>query len=403
MIWNDKKLCERSPRKTILNLCLLIGLMPILTVIAFGQTRPAQRPQGGFSQRELHGGIEINMRGAQGIGLRISGEEENFNVSILFTELILSPMTVSEGKFTPESIREMVVAIQKHMRRMQQDYRIPLENIYLTGTPSLIAGNLPELANEIRLRTGRTITLLDVESAVQLGISGSIPRRYKLNNRWYDNRNISLLIEVMGNKVQGGYQVNRMSEFGGGQTFDFVTFEIPKGSLGVTAEANRIAGAQADRPAFARVSQSLMENSIRAPLRAEATRKLGLITRKKIYIAGPIVRIMAATIFTNDTRTFVPITTNDINTFYNRLIADPEKLLNPDLSGVQNEEYRQRLETGLQAAKIAFSTKELIAGAEILRALASEMELQNKKIYFPRYNHLAQILSFVRLQPEELR
>ncbi|MEK7829742.1 MAG: hypothetical protein AAB401_01575, partial [Acidobacteriota bacterium] len=148
---------------------------------------------------------------------------------------------------------------------------------------------------------------------------------------------------------------------------------------------------------------SLMENSIRAPLRAEATRKLGLITRKKIYIAGPIVRIMAATIFTNDTRTFVPITTNDINTFYNRLIADPEKLLNPDLSGVQNEEYRQRLETGLQAAKIAFSTKELIAGAEILRALASEMELQNKKIYFPRYNHLAQILSFVRLQPEELR
>ncbi|MEK7833877.1 MAG: hypothetical protein AAB401_22505, partial [Acidobacteriota bacterium] len=137
--------------------------MPILTVIAFGQTRPAQRPQGGFSQRELHGGIEINMRGAQGIGLRISGEEENFNVSILFTELILSPMTVSEGKFTPESIREMVVAIQKHMRRMQQDYRIPLENIYLTGTPSLIAGNLPELANEIRLRTGRTITLLDVE------------------------------------------------------------------------------------------------------------------------------------------------------------------------------------------------------------------------------------------------
>ncbi len=353
--------------------------------------------------RELHGGIEINLRGAQAIGLRISGEEENFNVSILYTELILSPLATNEGKFTPESIREMATAAQKHVRRMQQDYRIPPEQIYITITPSVIAANVAELVSEIRTRTARTVTPLDVETTVQLGISGSIPRRYKLNNRWYENRNISMLVEVMGNKVQGGYQVNRLSEFGGGGTYDFVTFEVPKGSLGLAAEASKLVGDKADRATFARTTSSLTEKFIRAPLRAEAQRKLGLSTRKKVYLAGPIMRIMSATILLDDTRTYVPVTTNDINSLYNQLVNDPEALLTPDLTRIKSEETRQLVQNGLQAARIAFTTKELIAAAEILRALVSELELQNKKIYFPRYHHLSHILSFVRLQPEEAR
>ncbi|MFN0109030.1 MAG: hypothetical protein ACKVZH_09295 [Blastocatellia bacterium] len=401
MIWNDPQFSRHAISKVQL---VIFALSIVCFVLpAYGQTKPVQTPPGKYPARELHGGIEISPRGAQGIGLRITGEDETLNVSILYSELILSTLTVTDGKFTPESIRDMTVTVQKLMRRLQQDFKIPVENIYITGTSGLIASNVQELVNEVRLKTGRTMTLLDVETSVQLSIAGSIPRRYKLNNRWYDNRNASLLIEVAANKVQGGYQVNRMSEFGGGQTFDFVTFELPKGTAVVASEANKTAGAQADRQAFARTGQSLMEGSVRAPLRAEATKKLGLTTRKKVYLAGPIVRIMMATLFTEDQRTFIPITTNDINTFYNRLIADPDKLLSPDLSKIQSDEFRQIQENGLQTAKIALSVKEMIAGAEILRAIASELELQNKQIFFPRFHHLGRILSFVRLQPEEAR
>lgn len=399
MIWNEPRF-----RRHACSLSRIIALalsLVFFTLTVCGQTKPAQTPPGKYPSRELHGGIEISPRGAQGIGLRITGEDDTLNLSILYSELILSPLMATDGKFSPESIRDAVVTVQKLMRRLQQDFKIPADNIYIIGTAALIATNMQDLTKEIQSRTGRTITLLDVETAVQLSIAGSIPRRYKLNNRWYDNRNSSLLVEVSANNVQGGYQVNRMSEFGGGQTFDFVTFDIHKGSLGVVNDANKTAGAQADRQAFARSTQSLMEASVRASLRAEATKKLGVTTRKKVYLGGPFIRILVLALYPEDQRTYIPITTNDINAFYSRLITDPDKLLSPDLSKIQSDEFRQLQETGLQTAKVAFSVKEMIAGAEMLRAIASELEFQNKQLFFPRFHHLGRILSFVRLQPEE--
>ena len=380
----------------------LFATVMLSAVLAGGSTVRAQTAAPSkFEPRELHGGIEINMRGAQAVAVRITGEEENYSVTILFSENILAPLAVQDGKFTPESMREMVAAVQKHIRRMQRDYRIPPDQIYLTGTPNLVAANVTELAAEIKAGVGRSVTLLDVKSAVELSLTGSIPRRYRLNNRRHDNRNISLLIEVMGNKVQGGYQVNRLAEFGRTDAYDFVTFEVPTGSLGLRAEANKIAGDKADIAAFSRATQALVESLIQAPLRNEAARKLGLTSRSKVYLAGPIMRLLVATLHPDERRTYVPLTVSDFNTFYYRLLTAPEKLLNPDLSKIRDEEWRTRIETGLQTARIAFSTKELLAGAEILLAVARELELQNKTIIFPRYNHLAQILSFVRLQPEE--
>jgi hypothetical protein len=51
--------------------------------------------------------------------------------------------------------------------------------------------------------------------------------------------------------------------------------------------------------------------------------------------------------------------------------------------------------------KSAFTPQQLAAGAETLRAVASELEWQGKQIWFARLGYLGCLLSYVRLQAEK--
>ena len=109
---------------------------------------------------------------------------------------------------------------------------------------------------------------------------------------------------------------------------------------------------------------------------------------------------MATLLHPENRLSFTPLTVDDINIFYNRATTNPEALLEPDLSRIPNAALRQEAEREVESVRNTFTPKNLIAGAEILRALAVEMNLTGKRMYFARYGHLAWILSYVRLQAE---
>src|SRR5262249_47044920 len=162
--------------------------------------------------------------------------------------------------------------------------------------------------------TGKEITYLDAKSETELSIAGNIPRRYQLEGKWYDNRNISLLLDIGQSSVKGGHQ--QLGQSANGRTeYDYVTWELPKGVTSLLTETNKRAGENADLQNFSK-SIAINANAFRGLLRTEVSQNVGLLTRKKIYLTGDIVWAMVTLIHPDDQRPYIPLTMEDINTFY---------------------------------------------------------------------------------------
>ncbi|MGE0126954.1 MAG: hypothetical protein AB7U82_02525 [Blastocatellales bacterium] len=375
-------------------------LFPVC-LLSVPSVRAQTKEPASTSAEELHGGIEIGAKGIKSVAVRIVGDERGYSVNILNADILNTTIVQTKnGKFTPEAIRDTGSVTQRFYQRLRQDYRIPPEQIHIVGSSGLIGDNSQDLAEEVRKRTGQEMTFLDVETEAQLRIAGSIPRRYRIGATWYDNRGVAVLIDIGSGDTKGGYQLLRRVA-GGAPEYDYITWGIPKGTVTFTNEISKAAGETADYQTFAKRAQALSPESVRAILRNEVARKPGLINRKRIYLSGGIVWTMMTLIRPEDRSTFTPVTADDITNFYNRAITNPEALLNPDLSRIRNKALRQEAEREVESVRNTFTPKNLIAGAEILRAVAGEMRLAGKQIYYARYGYLAWILSYVRLQAEK--
>ncbi|MFN0109031.1 MAG: hypothetical protein ACKVZH_09300 [Blastocatellia bacterium] len=388
-----------SPLKSKASLLAITVVLIISGIVGLSdqQTTTATAVQ---VAEELHGGIEVGSKGVKAIALRISGESDNYSVKIIYAEVINTTLAQTKnGNFTPEAIRDTANAIQQFHQRMQQEQKIPANQIQVVISSGVQGNNPQDIIAEIAKRIGQTPPFLDVDTEVQLTIAGAIPRRYRSENKWYDNRNISVLIDVGSGNTKGGYQQQRQVSVGTAG-FDYVTWGIPKGTVTFTTQINQVAGEAADYKTFASQSAALSESLLRSPLRNEIARKPGLLNRRKVYLSGGIVWAMATLLHPEDRNSFTTLTVEDINTFYSRAVANPEALLNPDLTRIKNAALRETAEREVETVRNTFTPKNLIAGAEILRALAAEMNLTGKRMYFSRYGHLAWILSYVRLQAE---
>jgi hypothetical protein len=380
---------------------LLLGLIQLLLLVVCNYTTFGQPPadKKKSEARTLHGGIEISPRVVRAIALRISDSEEGFNIKILYTNTatIATPYP-NDGKLTLEYIQEVAKLVQVFVETLHKVHQIPLDQVYVIGISDLITQNPDDLKNEVHGRTGKTINFLNAEAEIQLGIAGVIPRRYKLNTKWFDNRGISSLIDLGITTTKGGYQQLKQSD-SGRPGYDFSTWDIPKGVVTFAEEVNKIAGNNADYKTYAKQAAS-MSGVFKEQIRTEVIRKPGILTRKQLYLTGSIVSAMMVLMHGNDQRTYIPITLDDINAFHDRAVADPESLFNQDLSNIRDEKLRDEVKKSREALRQTFTPKTLIAGAELLRALAAELNLWDKRVIYPRHAQLARILSYVRLQPD---
>ena len=365
----------------------------------FGQISDA----GETDQGQMHGGIEIDSEGIKAAVIRVSDTAQGSGAEVVYTEVLNAALTRNQnGKVTPEAIKAAGQAILKFYTRMRQQYKVPPRQIHIIGSSDLGAGNLEELAKEVRSSAGASLTLLSLESESQLSVIGTIPRRYREGTTWFDNRSQSVVIDIGSNKTKGGYQQLRQPLLGD-PYYDFVAVEIPRGTTSFTDEINRAVGEDAAINKFVASARALSESSIKAALRNELKKQPGLVYRKKIYLNGAIVRAMMTLLRPEDRQSFLPLTVDDINIFYQRAVYSPQILLNPSLSRIRNDEVRKEVERDLEAVRSAFTPKSLIAGAEILKAVASEYNFQEegKKILYVRFSNMSSILSYLLLRAGE--
>ncbi len=385
-----------NPLKFALALLFAVSLIP--SPPTYGQSSKT-------GPEELYGGIEIGSKGIKATAIRVSDNENGYSVKLIYAEVInTAAPQLKDNKFSPEIIQETALAVQKLLTRMRQEYKVPLERIGVIGRSGLRAGNPEDLIKAVKDLTGVTMSFPDVETEAQLSIAGAIPQRYRAKSGWADNRGQSVLLDIGSDNIKGGYQVIRQMG-AGSPDYDYVTVAIPKGTDAFTNEINQATGEAADLATFTQRAKLLSSTSIRTALRKEMERKPGLVNRQHVYLTGDIVWAMITLFYPEDRRTFIPITAEDILYFHHKVTRNPESLqalLNPDLTKkISNPRLRAEAEKEIEAVRNAFSPKNLIAGAEILKAVTTEFNLIGKKVRFARYGYLAWILSYVRLQAEQ--
>ena len=357
--------------------------------------------------QKIHGGIEVSSEGVKAAVIKISDAEQGSGLEVVFTELsAIALIQNSDGSFKPEVVKTVGQVITEFFTRMQQQFNVPEEQIYIFGSSDLKAESLSDLVDEVRNTTGKTITFLNLESDVQLSTVGTIPRRYREGTTWYDNRSLSVLIDVGADTTTGGYQQLRQPIVGN-PYYDYVSLRMPRGVVNFSNDVRRMRELRKDKitlKEFALAARKFSEGTIRAELRNERERKPGLVNRKKVYLSGGIVWALVTLLYPQDRRSFVPITVDDLNIFYRRAITNPEILLSPDLSNVSDPELLSQIQSDLKNVRKTFKPTSLIAGAEILRSLAAEFNFQgeDKIIFFARHGNLSLILSYLRMQAENV-
>ncbi len=382
-----------------------IFLFILLSLTLFGFSVQAQTA-GPLEPGGLYGGIEVGSKGVKATAIRVTANEEGYGIKLVYAEVVNTTiMQLKDNRFAPEIIRDTAQAISKLVARMNGEYKVPLERINIIGSSGVRADNPQDLINAVREKTGKMMSFLDVETEVQLSIVGTIPQRYRTKNGgWSDNRGISMLLDVGSGNTKGGYQIIRQVPTGEAD-YDYVTVGIPKGTVSFTNEINQAAGEAADLAVFAQKAKELSPVSVRTSLRKEMERKPGLFNRQRVYLTGGIVWAMATLLHPEDRRTFVPISAEEIDMFYRMVTSDTEslqKLLNPNLTRrIPNRQTRLEAEKEIESVRNAFSPRNLIAGAEILKAVKTDFNLSGKRVRFARYGYLSWILSYVRLQVGE--
>ncbi len=367
-----------------------------LALISLGSLPVAASPASVEKNNKLHGGIEIGSRGVKGTAINFTRKGNGYEVKILYTESInTSIMKLKDNRFTPEGLKEAADAVAKIFAKLQTEYQVPVEQIYIVGSSGLRADNKPDLVNAINQAISRPMSFLTVDLEVQLSIAGTIPRKRDDEAKPLNEREVALLVDIGSGNTKGGYQQPDSPKE------EFVTMGIPFGTVSFTNEVNKLRKVEADFSGFVSDAMMIAPKILNDQLHAEIEKKPGLVYRRRVYLSGGIIWAMATLLHPDNRRAFVTLTTDDIAMFHYRARNDMEGLLNPDLSRINDEQKRAEIKKDIEAVKATFTPKNIIAGAEILNAVSTEFKLQNKEVWFARYGNLSWILSYVRGQGEK--
>jgi hypothetical protein len=391
-MWLRIKLGAFSARH-VLKVLLSVSLLPgPMSVMALGQATSSNAPD------EFYGGIEISPEGVKAIALRVSQNVDEADFKLVYSDIIrLALWRTSGGAFAPQASTEASQAVLTLLTRLRQQYRVPLERIYFIGSSRLGADHPADLVSAIRKTAGLTLTFLDPVTEVQLSIAGTIPRIGKSGATAIDNRNTSVLIDIGSVGAQGGYELLKYSQ-SSSPVFDFVAMSFPQGAVSYANEISRTVGENSDLSTFTRQVKASGAISFRQALRRETETKPGMMHRKRVFLTGGIVWAMATLLYPEDRQAFIPLTFENIAQFADKAARTPRELTNRNVAFIRDRKTRQDIEQELEAIRNTFTPRQLIAGAELLKAAAEELRWQDKKIWFARLGHFGCILSYIRLQ-----
>jgi serine/threonine protein kinase len=340
----------------------------------------------------LYGVIEVGSKGVKAEVIQELSAPNEDNLKFKSREEIKTrDTTPSDAQAQAESVN----AVKDAIKEIQDRFQVPCEQIVIYGSSGLAQESHKDaIAKAIQQETGRELKYISVEEEAILGFDGIVP----------DNRRSQVVtIDIGSGNTKGAY----LEETQSGQADKYTTFGIPFGTRKFTELIDkRPAGADLIATATAEKNKVLVPE-----IRNLAGRKPGLQNLPRVYLAGGISWALFTlvrpcqpeqTIATKEERIarYGRVYPEDINTFYNNAIANQATLFQPDLSKCTPEQ-RKIAEADLAKIQKTFKKDNLIAGAEILRALSSELNFDRReRIFFAREAIHALPIGYLKQQLE---
>ncbi len=342
----------------------------------------------------LYGAIEVGSTGIKGQVIQelATANDEGF-------KLISRKDKIAErnaNAVDPKAQSEAVSAVKSMYQEMQEKFSIPCEQIVIYGSSGLAqkAPHKDELAKAIEQETGKNVEFISPEAEAKFIFDGVVPA-------WRRDRVFQL--DIGSGNTKGAY-------LQAAQTKEYQTFIVPLGTKTFTKEIANNQG----QTEFVKAAETTKGTVLIPQIRDMVQRKPGMQTIPRVYLSGGIVWALATLIHpctpeqsiqTKEERVarFARIYAEDINTFYNNVTRDRKRLFQPDLSACQPEQKQQVEKDIAKIQKDVFSSDNLIAGAEILRALSQELKFADKeKIFFARYAIEALPIGYLMQKIEKL-
>jgi exopolyphosphatase/pppGpp-phosphohydrolase len=339
------------------------------------------------ARADVHGGIEVGAKGVKAAVIDVTGGADGYEVKTLMTATQNTTLTAglaASGRFEAGALKDTAAAVAKFAEQMRKDHKVPAEHLHVVGSSGLFSAlgdnkdavkeNRDALAAAVRDAAGLTMSFIDVEREVELSITGIVPAKYAA---------AALLLDVGGGNTKGGYRDGDQKP---------VSVSVPYGSVTFTDLVKK----RDDKKPFADNAAALREEVLVPALRKSAEGKSGLLKKERIYLSGGACWALATLVRPGDRAAYVAVTADDVEAYRKLLLAKPGEYPTPDLSGIADAAVREAAQKEIEQVKATFKPEQLLAGAEILKALAGEFEFgKDKKVYFARNAQVGWILAYV--------
>jgi hypothetical protein len=338
------------------------------------------------ARADRHGGIEIGAKGIKVTVLDATPTEAGLHVKVLLARTHNTSLVAgiaSAGKFDPAALKDTAAIVRRCAEEMENKYKVPRDNIYVVASSGIfspiekdakaVAANRAALAGVVRKTTGRALDFVSVEQEAHLSILGIVPRKFL---------DTALLLDIGSGNTKGGFRVKAK---------EYVTFGIPFGSVSFSERVKKQFAEEGVVKGSARLSREV----VRPALKAAAAAHRGYRGRNRVYLSGGACWALATFTRPGDRSAYVALTARDIDDYHKLLTTRPGRYPAPDLSGIGAAAARKEAAKDIERVRRTFTPEQLLAGAEILKALSSEFGLgSDRATYFARNGYLGWILAY---------
>jgi hypothetical protein len=374
---------------------LLAFVLPITAAVTFVALNwKAEVGEGGPASVERFGGIEIASKGVKFVVFEVFPEER---LGYDYREIAKGSSATNlvtglkeTGRFDAQALKATAKAAGKFVEHLQEKHGLPLDRIVIVGSSGLfealddrpaderarlVSQNKDRLVKAVgEVIAGRGVRFLDVEEEVKHALRAWVPTKY---------RDAAVVIDVGSGATRGGYQDAAGIRH---------TFTMP----GIKSFGKQIKAKPQGRESLSATADRLAPRALHEPLQRHIERAPGLRSHDRVYLGGGVVWVLATCQHPADQEgSYVKLTVADINDFADRLRKDPDFLKTFRPPADLDEKKREAVSKQVAKMQENFLPEELVAGAEVLRTLVTELKLDRKELAWYRRSDNTGLMSFV--------
>lgn len=122
-----------------------------------------------------------------------------------------------------------------------------------------------------------------------------------------------------------------------------------------------------------------------APKVAAELKQYPVIRKHKYFLlVGGAAWAMSTMLHPEKQGAYVSLSASDLSLWYDRLAANPDAALNPDLAKIADDKLREKAQRQIDAVKKTFTVENLLAGARLLKRVAEADPFGSADLYFAR-------------------